>query len=420
MFDLASNILWLTLCLISPYLLHIVVLLLLCLLSVPRNVADALSQPQWKVAMQEEMVALEKNDTCDLVDLPQNKVPVGCKWVYTVKLKPDDSVDRYKARLVAKGYTQTYGIDYKETFALVAKLNSVRVLISIATNKGWPLYQFDVKNVFLHGDLAEEVYMWLPPGFLPSSSKGKVCRHKKALYGLKQSLRAWFERFHLAVLQFGYFQSHADHTLFLKRTGGATLTTLIVYVDDIIVTSNDPVEISQLKLRLTREFEIKDLGPLRYFLGIEVARSTKGICVSQRKYALDLLSEIGMTACKLIATPIDANHCFTADVGDILIDVGRYQRLVRRLIYLTITRPDIAYAVSVVSQFMHAPTTVHLDAVYHILRYLKHNPGAGLLYSRRSDLLIEGYTDADWVDSLTNSRSTSGYCTFVGGNLLTW
>lgn len=128
------------------------------------------------------MTALEKNDTWDLGDLRRNKVLVGCKWVYTVKLKPDGIVNRYKARLVAKGYTQTYGIDYRETFAPLAKLNSIRVLLSVVTNRGWPLHQFDVKNAFLHDDLVEEVYMKLPPGFFPSSFKGKVCKLKKTLW----------------------------------------------------------------------------------------------------------------------------------------------------------------------------------------------------------------------------------------------
>lgn len=240
-----------------------------------------------------------------------------------------------------------------------------------------------------------------------------------ALYGLKQSPRAWFKRFRLAVIQFGYFQSQANHTLFLKRTGGTHLTALIIYVDDIIVTGNDLVEISQLKLRLVSEFEIKDLGPLQYFLGIEVAQSTKGIYISQRKCALDLLAKTGMTACKPIDTPINVNHCFIVVMGERLINASRYQRLVGRLIYLTITRPDIAFAVSVVNQFMHAPTTVYLEVVYRILRYLKHNPGAGLLYSHRSHLHIEGYIDTNLVSSLTDRRSTSGYCTFVGGNLVT-
>lgn len=206
--------------------------------------------------------------------------------------------------------------------------------------------------------------MRLLPGFLPHSSKGKVCCLKKALYGLKQSPRAWFKHFRLVVIQFGYFQSQVDHILFLKRIGGTHLTALIVYVDDIIVTDNYPVEISRLKLRLASEFEIEDLDSLRYFLGIKVARSTKGICISQRKYALDLLAETGMTAYKPFDTPIDANHRFTACMGERLIDAGRYQHLVGRPIYFTITRPNITYAVNVVSQFMHAPTTMHFDFVF--------------------------------------------------------
>lgn len=221
-----------------------------------------------------------RNDcTWDLVDLPTNKVYVGCKWVYRVKLKHDDSVDRYKACLVAKGYTQTYGIDYQETFAPVAKLNSIRVLLSIAANQGWPFLQFDVKNDFLHGDLVEEVYMKLPPGFFPSSSNGKVCRIKKVLYGLKQSHRVWFKLFCLVVIRFRYYQSQANHTLFIKRRVGGLITALIVYVDDI-VTENDHVEISKLKVRLATEFEIKDLGKLRHILGLEVARSRKGLFIS--------------------------------------------------------------------------------------------------------------------------------------------
>ena len=145
--------------------------------------------------MGEEMLALEKNKTWDVVELPRGKQPVGCKWVFTVKYKADGSLERYKARLVAKGYTQTYGVDYQETFAPVAKMNTVRILLSLAAIFGWSLQQFDVKNAFLHGDLEEEVYMKAPPGYDGNLGKNKVCRLKKALYGLKQSPRAWFGRF---------------------------------------------------------------------------------------------------------------------------------------------------------------------------------------------------------------------------------
>ena len=176
-------------------------------MSIPQTFQEALGDPKWKEAMQEEMRALKKNDTWDFVDLPNGKRAVGCKWVFTIKHKADGSVERYKARLVAKGFTQTYGIDYKETFAPVAKMNSIRVLISLAANQDWPLHQLDVKNAFLHGDLEEEVYMELPPGLKLPASNGKVCKLKKALYGLRQSPRAWFERFSRAMQKFGYNQS---------------------------------------------------------------------------------------------------------------------------------------------------------------------------------------------------------------------
>jgi hypothetical protein len=388
--------------------------------SIPKNLQEALNNPRWKAAMVEEMEALQKNSTWKLVELPKDKKTVGCKWVFTVKHKADGSIERFKARLVAKGYTQTYGIDYQETFAPVAKINTIRVLLSLAANLEWPLQQFDVKNAFLHGDLEEEVYMDFPPGFSTSSESGKVCRLRKSLYGLKQSPRAWFGRFTHSMRKYGYHQSQSDHTLFLKHSNEGKVTALIVYVDDIVVTGNDIMEMGKLKTYLAKEFEIKDLGTLRYFLGIEVARSKEGIFVSQRKYVLDLLVETGMLACKPIDTPIEQNHRLGEDVDDTPVDRERYQKLVGKLIYLSHTRPDIAFAVSVVSQFMHAPCEKHMEAVYRILRYLKSAPGKGLMLYKNGHLEVEGYTDADWAGSITDRRSTSGYCTFVGGNLVTW
>lgn len=262
-------------------------------ISIPTNWKTAKEDPKWKEAMLEEMRALEKNKTWELVYLPPGKQPVGCKWVFTIKHTPDGKVDRYKARLVAKGYTQTYGIDYEETFAAVAKMNSIRTLISCAVNLDWEIYQMDVKNAFLHGDLQEEVYMEIPLGFETNQTIGKVLRLHRSLYGLKQSPRAWFDRFRQAMLKMGYSQSNADHTLFFK-CGMNKISILIVYVDDIVITGDDIEEITRLKSHLAKEFEVKDLGRLRYFLGIEVSRGPKGIFLSQRKYVLDLLHEAGM------------------------------------------------------------------------------------------------------------------------------
>ncbi|CAL9006226.1 unnamed protein product, partial [Prunus brigantina] len=339
---------------------------------IPTKVSEALKDPKWVQAIKEEMKALEKNQTWTLETIPRGKKTIGCRWVFTIKHNADGSIERYKARLVAKGYTQTYGIDYEETFAPVAKLNTVRVLLSLAANLDWPLYQFDVKNAFLHGELTEEVYMDIPPGY-NTTQTGTVCKLRKALYGLKQSPRAWFGRFTMAMKNNGFKQCNSDHTLFLKHRKGK-VTALIIYVDDMIITGNDKQEISQLQDYLATEFEMKDLGGLKYFLGIEVARSQQGIFLSQRKYVLDLLTDTGMLDCKPADTPIVQNHHLGEYPDQVPTNKERYQRLVRRLIYLSHTRPDIAYAVSVVN----------------------------------------------WAGNVTDRKSTSGYFTFVGGNLVTW
>ncbi|KAK5825993.1 hypothetical protein PVK06_020890 [Gossypium arboreum] len=249
---------------------------------IPKNVKDALQVLEWKEAILEEMCALEKTGTWETMELPVGKKIVGCKWVFTTKFKPDGSLDRYKARLVAEGYTQTYGIDYLETFAPVAKLNSVRVLLSIAVNLDWSLQQLDMKNAFLNGKLEEEVYMDPPPGF-EEKFRTRVCKLKKSLYGLKQSPQAWFERFTQVVKKQGYSQGQADHTMFYRHSQKGRIVVIIVYVDDIILTGDDVDEIRRLKEHLALEFEIKDLGPLKYFLGMKVARSKKGLVVSQKK-----------------------------------------------------------------------------------------------------------------------------------------
>ena len=240
--------------------------------------------------------------------MPAGKKTVGCKWVFIIKFKVEGKIERYKARLVAKGYTQTYGLDYQETFAPAAKMNTIRTLLSLAAEYDWFLNQLDVKNAFLHGNLEEEVFMDAPPGFENAIGAGKVCKLKKSLYGLKQSPRTWFEKFTKSIRSKGLHQSQGDHTLFFKHGDNGKIAALVVYVDDIILMENDENEATRLKEELNKEFEIKDLGNLKYFLGIEVARSRKGILISQRKYVLDLLKEIGMLGCKDVETLIEANH----------------------------------------------------------------------------------------------------------------
>jgi hypothetical protein len=250
--------------------------------SIPRSVSEALQNPKWATAMQVEMDVLQANQTWELVPLPSDEKTVGCKWVFTVKYLADGSVDWYKACLVAKGFTQVQGKYFGATFAPVAKFTCVRLLVSLVASHSWHLHQLDVKNVFLHEDLLETIYMDHPPGFRAKGEyAGKVCCLRKSLYGLKQSPRAWFSRFSDVILSMEFIRCHSDHTCFIRRRPNGCCIILLVYVDDIILTGDDTQGIAHVKQDLGKIFDVKDLGPLKYFLGIEVARSRHGISLKE-------------------------------------------------------------------------------------------------------------------------------------------
>ena len=367
--------------------------------------------------MNEELSALQKTNTWDLVPLPSSKSAIGSRWVYKIKTKSDGSVERYKARLVAKGFSQQYGMDYEETFAPVAKMTTVRTLIAVASVRQWHISQMDVKNAFLNGDLHEEVYMVPPPGV--SHNHGEVCKLKKALYGLKQAPRAWFEKFSTVITSLGFFSSNHDSALFVKcTTTGRILLSL--YVDDMIITGDDVDGIAVLKKELTRQFEMKDLGSLRYFLGIEVAFSPKGYLLSQSKYTADILERACLTDTRTVDTPCELNVQYSPSDGNPLSDPTLYRTIVGSLVYLTITRPDIAYAVHIVSQFVASPTTIHWAAVLRILRYLRGTIFHSLLLPSTSSLDPRAYSDADHGRDPTSRKSVTGFCIFLGDSLISW
>ena len=342
--------------------------------------------------------------------------------MYAIKHNSDGSISRYKARLVARGYIQSYGVDYHETFAPVAKLNTVRLLIALAAMYQWDLSQFDVKNAFLHGELEEDVYMAPPPGYQLHENSSHVCHLKKSLYGLKQSPRTWFEKFSSTLLAAGYSQSEGDHILFFKRGRESKISILIVYVDDIIVTGNDTEEIGNLKCHLISNFDIKSLGQLTYFLGIEVAYSKSGIVLSHHKYILDLLKDTGKLNCKPASTLVDTNINLKAKQSDKDDPINKtsFQRLVGRLLYLNHTRLDISFVVNSLSQHMSDPRQSHQIAADKILAYLKGTIGNGLLFPTGGEPIVTIYTDSDCASSVDDSRSTSGYCSFLGSSLITW
>jgi hypothetical protein len=384
----------------------------------PINYAQAVQHSHWRDAMASEIQALEANHTWTLQTLPFGKRPIGCKWVFKTKLRADGSIERYKARLMAKGYTQIEGLDYHDTFAPVAKLATVRCVLAVAAARHWSLHQLDVHNAFLHGDLDEEVYMTLPPGFC-KKGENRVCRLNKSLYGLKQASRNWFSKFSSVLIAAGFHQSPADHSLFTKSQG-SSFTIVLVYVDDILVAGNNLDSIGKLKDFLAQKFRIKDLGTLKYFLALEVARSPTGIFLNQRKYAMDILNDSGHLGARPATFPMEQNLKLTNEEGTVLSDPSPYRRLVGRLIYLTITRPDIVYSVNILSQFMHQPRQPHYDAAIRVLRYIKSSPGKGIFFPAECDFQVYGYSDSDWASCPTTRRSTTGYFTTLGNSPLSW
>ncbi|KZV54466.1 hypothetical protein F511_18951 [Dorcoceras hygrometricum] len=253
-------------------------------------------------------------------------------------------------------------------------------------------------------------------GSLPPQA---VCKLHKSLYGLKQASRQWFAKFSSTLLSIGFSQSHADNSLFVKVRHDVVLV-LLVYVDDIVIATNDEGAASELKLFLDNKFKLKDLGKLKYFLGIEVARSSRGISICQRNYAMNLLTEAGLLGCKPRSTPMDANIKLTQDDGDMLPDPSSYRRLIGRLLYLTVTRPDLAFAVNRLSQYVSKPRIPHIEAALNILRYVKGTVGQGLFYGSNSDLKIKFFSDADWGACLDTRRSVTGYCVFLGESMISW
>ncbi|XP_019176341.1 PREDICTED: uncharacterized protein LOC109171741 [Ipomoea nil] len=297
-------------------------------------------------------------------------------------------------------------------------MTTIRTLLAIAAAKGWHLHQMDVNNAFLNGDLEEDVYMELPLG-VAGQKDGQVCKLNKSLYGLKQASRQWNTKLCVALQKMGFKQSVPDNSLFTKGKG-SSFVALLVYVDDIVVASSDLNLIKQIKVQLNDSFQIKDLGSLKYFLGLEIARQKKGVAVSQRKYALELLEETGFSDSKPVYSPTVPSHKLSKNEGDLLDDTTPYRRLVGKLLYLTITRPDISFATQQLAQFLDSPTNLHLQAAHRVLRYIKGAPGQGLFFPASSDLQLKAFSDADWGACVDSRKSVTGFCVFLGEALISW
>jgi len=323
----------------------------------PKIFKEDVKDSGWRDAMAKEIQALEENATWVLTTLPPGKKALGSKWVYRIKHHSDGSIKRLKARLVIFGHHQIEGIDYDETFAPVAKMVTVRTFLAVAAIKKWEVHQMDVHNTFHHGDLDEEVYMKIPPGF-KNTNQNLVCKLKKLLYGLKQAPRCWFAKLSIALKRYGFVQSYSDYSLFTLHRGEIQISVL-VYVDDLIIVGNDIAAMKFFKAYLGECSNMKVLGVLKYFLGLELARNPDGIYLCHRKYALEIIDETGMLGAKPADFHMDQHHKLALVVGTLLEDPEPYRRLVGRLIYLWVTRPDLAYSVHILSQFIQEPRIEH-------------------------------------------------------------
>ncbi|GJT55364.1 retrovirus-related pol polyprotein from transposon TNT 1-94 [Tanacetum coccineum] len=366
---------------------------LFCFISTiePKNVNEALGDESWIVAMQEELNQFIANDVWELVPQFRNMTIIGTKWVFRNKLDENGIVSQNKARLVAQGYNQQEGIDYDETYALVGKLESIRILFAYACALDFKLFQMDVKSAFLNGFINEEVYMAQPPGFIDFEKPDHVYKLKKALYGLKQAPKAC-----------------------------SNLIIVQTYVDDIIFGSTYQDMCDEFAKIMHDEFEMSMMGELNFFLGLQIKQMEDGIFFNQSKYIKEMLKKFGLEESKPMKTPMSSDTKLTKDEECESVDSTKYRGMIGSLLYLTASRPDIMFSIYLYTRFQEAPKTSHLKAVKRIFRYIKGTTHLGLWYPKGTDIETIVYADSDHVGDYVDRKSTSGICMFVGCCLTSW
>lgn len=389
----------------------------------PNTLDEALSSEyskQWKESTDSEYNSLLENDTWKLVELPPNRKAVGCRWVFKVKYDSEGNVERFKTRLVAKGYSQRAGVDYDETFSPVVRFTSIRALIAFGVQKNMMIHQMDVETAFLNGHLEEEIYLQQPEGYAKPGQEHLVCKLQKSLYGLKQSPRCWNAEFRNYMISIGFTQTVGDPCVYVRR--GDKLAIVAVYVDDLIVLTESPEEMSNVKGTLMRKFKMKDMGKLHFILGVTVVQKEGCVYLHQKGYIENMLKKFGMADANPVSTPADTSVKLKKSDGvSGAVDGRIYQSIVGSLLYAALaTRPDISQAVAAASKFCASPNSAHLTAVKRILRYLKGTSNLALKFQKTKGESIVGYSDADWAGDLDDRRSTSGNVFIQAGAAVSW
>nr|BAB03249.1 polyprotein [Oryza sativa] len=388
----------------------------------PRTIEEAYSSPDadyWKEAVRSEMDSIMSNGTWEVVERPYGCKPVGCKWVFKKKLRPDGTIEKYKARLVAKGYTQKEGEDFFDTYSPVARLTTIRVLLALAASHGLLVHQMDVKTAFLNGELEEEIYMDQPDGYVLEGQEGMVCKLLKSLYGLKQAPKQWHKKFDTTLTSAGFVVNEADKCVYY-RYGGGEGVILCLYVDDILIFGTSLNVIEEVKDYLSKSFEMKDLGEADVILNIKLQRGDEGgITLVQSHYVDKVLSRFGYSDCKPAPTPYDPSVLLRKN-RRIARDQLRYSQIIGSLMYLaSATRPDISFAVSKLSRFVSNPGDDHWQALERVMRYLKGTMSYGIHYTGYPKVL-EGYSDSNWISDADEIKATSGYVFTLGGGAVSW
>ena len=389
----------------------------------PPNLKEALASPDaifWKEAVNDEMDSLISNKTWKLVELPPGCKTIGCKWVLRKKLKPDGTIDKFKARLVAKGFKQKADLDFFDTFSPVTRITSIRLLIAIAAIHDLKIHQMDVKTAFLNGDLEEEIYMDQPEGFVEAGQESKVCKLTRSLYGLKQAPKQWHEKFDSCMIENGYKSNECDKCIYSKSWENSHVIVSL-YVDDLLIFGSNLHVINETKNMLRSHFDMKDLGEANFILGMKITKTCDGIYLDQSHYIEKILKKYNFLDCKHVATPFDSSvHLFPVKNDNDIINQKEYASIIGSLRYATdCTRPDIAYAVGVLSRFTSKPSRDHWHAIERVMKYLSGTKTYGLFY-KKYPAVLEGFSDADWNTLSGDSLSTTGFIFTLGSGAICW
>jgi hypothetical protein len=385
---------------------------------------------QWRIATDSEIASLIDAGTFTLCELPAGFKAIGGKWVLRIKRGADGEIIKFKARFVAQGFLQRYGVDYVDTYAPVARIPSIRIIIALTAHHDWELHHMDVKSAYLNGDLDEEIYMHQPEGYVAAGKEQHVWKLNKSLYGLKQAGRTWHQKIDVALKRRGFTTLEADQCVYVKRQP-KTVIIIALYVDDLLIASNNPTDLTQFKRDLAAEFKMEDLGEANFILGVKIERNrtTRSITIGQSAYVTALLERHGMTDCKAVFTPMDPSsihQLVKAPEGHTasLAEAREYQSIIGGVMFAMLcTRPDIAFAVTTLSQFASNPLPAHAQALKRVLRYMQGSVDQGITYtgtgSVDSEPQLTGYSDADWAQS-HDRRSVTGYTFILCGGAISW